>query len=89
MITIWKYPITIADDVQIEMPRGALPRFFSVEQGEPTLWAEVDTDQSLQPKQFKLIGTGHKLSDRAETGQRYIGTCHHGPFVWHLFEVVP
>lgn len=91
MLKIWKYPIPVQDDIQIEMPKGArvltvqrqgdLPEF-----GGPCLWALVNPEAKKEIRQFRLAGTGHPI-DHAEK-LTYIGTfqMEGGALVFHLFE---
>ena len=84
MREVWKFPVSPADHQQIAMPAGSQALMFDVQDGNPTLWAIVNPAEPLVPFGFRLAGTGHQLGD--EVG-RHIGSCFHGPFVWHLFEV--
>lgn len=60
MKTIWKYPFSFPAEgsFSLNVPRGALPRAFADQQGELTVWLEVDTERPVEPKQFYLRGTG-------------------------------
>lgn len=85
MITIHKYQFEIADSVVIEMPEGANVLSVQVQDGEPMMWAVVETTYCLKKKAFRIYGTGHKLDFFATEG-KYIGTIQHNGFVWHIFE---
>lgn len=83
---VWKFPLTPPDDFPvIEMPKGAQPLHFDVQVGIPTLWALVDPEAPTTRHAFRFAGTGHPI----ETGNDpvYIGSCFHGSFVWHLFDL--
>jgi hypothetical protein len=83
-MTIWKFPVPIEDQFTIDMPEGAGVLHFGCQGAQPTLWAAVDPEAAVKPVAFRLFGTGHPIAAPAHL--RYIGTCFHGPFVWHLFE---
>lgn len=79
--TIYKYKIDITRVQSIEMPDAPKPLCFQVQDGEPTLWAEVDTDKSATFQRFFLIGTGH---DFPAHQIKYIGTIQKDGLVWHF-----
>lgn len=84
MRTVWKYPIKFGDTIELIMPFGAQILKFDTQDGVLMIWALVYDSVALQTRRFRLVGTGHPLPDY---GLVHIGTCFHGPFVWHLFEV--
>jgi hypothetical protein len=84
MKSIWKFELTFSGDIQeVSMPKDAvvLP-FFAVRDGTPTFWAEIDTEKPISLRYFRIYGTGHKI----DKNDRYIKSCEHGLFIWHLFE---
>lgn len=93
MKIIYKYTVEVGSN-SIEMPKGARI-LHVVAQGEKVqLWALVETEHIDEMRHFRVFGTGQPLPDdfkedqprAAEYGDRYIGTAHCGPFVWHVFE---
>jgi hypothetical protein len=81
--TVWKYSLRSPDDYPIiEMPAGAKPLHFGLQDGVPTLWALVNPGEPSKRHAFRFAGTGHLI----EEDWPYIGSCFHGPFVWHLFD---
>lgn len=86
MQVIYKYPLPIDDEVELELPIGA--RVLTAQaQGEtsPMVWALVDSDQREKSVQkFCIRGTGHGF--KGNEGD-YIATFQmmHGALVWHLF----
>ncbi len=83
MKTIFKYFLSISDQVLLYLPEGA--EMLSVQgQGDQlVLWAIVDPALSVEPRMFSIYGTGRPFqSDNA----RYIGTAQVNEFVWHVFE---
>lgn len=83
--TIFKYPLALAPTQSIYLPEGAKILHFARQGGIPTLWAEVDPDAPVEPRYFRLVGTGHELPSGESV---YIGTVqlNDGAFVWHLYE---
>ena len=89
MKTVHKYPVEITDEFWVEMPAGAevltvQVLTVQVQQGEPFLWAKVDTAAPYRPHGFRLIGTGLPAGD--DPG-RYVGSfqLEGGTLVFHLF----
>lgn len=83
MRTIWKFPVVISDGFAIRMPVGAEILSFDILAGQPNIWVLVDPDASVEPRFFRVVGTGHSLH---ADGLDYIGTVLDDVFVWHLFE---
>lgn len=87
MRSIWKFPLGVALDdkaAEVTMPEGAQVAHFGLQDGSPTVWALVDSDNPPEPRRFQIFGTGHPLP----RGCRHVGTYGDGPFVWHVFEMV-
>lgn len=83
---VWKFPFSGPNDYPvIRMPRGAQPLHFNVQKGIPTLWALVDPEAPRIRRAFRFAGTGHPIETKHNP--RYVGTCFHDPFVWHLFDL--
>lgn len=88
MNVIWKYPLRGNRVGVIQMPIGAVVRYFDVQNGEPTMWVEVDPNALSEPRRFDVYGTGHSLAAPAGLTPRYVGSWQVPPFVWHLYELV-
>lgn len=86
-MTIWKYPIPIADSFSLDMPSGAEALAVQVQHGQPCIWAAVDPKAEIIKVKFVLHGTGHHVSDDAG---HYIGSFQvdGGNLVFHLFEAI-
>ena len=88
MRSIWKFPFDVADTLTLYVPGPDTfkPVFVGMQQGRPTLWAEVDTE--APPGAFPLLirGTGHELQGNED---RHVGTFFSGPFVWHVYTAKP
>lgn len=82
MKTIVKYPFSIDDRFQINMPQGAQILLVELQGEQPTMWALVDTDVGPEPRRFAIFGTGHPVGE----GVQHVGSFQMRPYVWHLFE---
>lgn len=86
MNTMWKYPLRLADGPQsLQMPGGAIPLHVEMQDGAPTFWAYLDSENPLEQRLFIVLGTGYEIPMDAI----HIGTCMDRCFVWHIFEVPP
>lgn len=89
MWRIWKYPIPVADDFTLDLPRHSRLLHVAEQDGQPMLWVLVDPGQPEVARQFRIFGTGNAIRPPAD-GERldHVGTWLSKPFVWHLFELV-
>jgi len=85
MATVYKYPFRIDDDVSIAMPVGAKILLVDVQNGIPTIWAQVPPQAVMSLRRFRVIGTGHPFDPDRLT---HVASFQQPPFVWHLFEHV-
>lgn len=85
MISIWKFPLVTIDQQTIQMPVGAEILTVQIQAGEPCLWARVDTEQLVEPRNIAIHGTGHEVPD---TTRKHIGTYQmaDGDLIFHVFE---
>jgi len=85
-VIIYKYVLPI-DKVFFDatLPCDAKILAFQVQNGEPVIWALVDTEALEEVRHFAIRGTGTAMNDWRST-DIYIGTVQIPPFVWHLFE---
>jgi len=83
MKTIHKYPFPISGSFALLMPAGAKPFRVDMQNGDPCLWAMVDTAATMYMHRFYVLGTGGPIPDDAG---KYIGTFQQDPFVWHVFQ---
>ena len=87
MKSIWKFPVPIDDDIELEMPKGARILSFQSQRDHPCIWALVDMDtQEKEIRKFRMAGTGHPIED--DSNYSFVGTAQMmgGNLVWHLFE---
>jgi len=82
MKTVYKYPLPFTSGIVL-MPKDAMVVHVSEQNGEPMLWAEVNTEEGLEERYFIIYGTGQNIDSR----YGYIGTWMSPPFVWHLYEL--
>lgn len=88
MDTIWRFSLPITDRPMIDMPRGAHVLSSppsSRNDSQIEIWAQVDTDQSVEKREFRIVGTGNPAPD--DCG-RFVGSVitHGGVAVWHVYE---
>lgn len=84
--TIWKFSLALEGLISLNMPEGAEILHFGMQGNVPTIWALVNEERPAAVRSFQLMGTGHELVELDGFPPAYIGTCFHGPYVWHLFE---
>lgn len=84
--SIWKFPIRIDDELVIAMPRGARILHVGMQNGDPQLWAMVDTEALKVDRNFAIRGTGHPADGLKEV--LFVGTfmMAGGGLVFHLFD---
>ena len=87
MITIYKYPLLITDEQEIEIPFGSKILTAKFQQGSLFIWAEVDTEKMVVKKKIFLFGTGHEITQKVHE-IKYISTVFmlNQSIVWHIFE---
>ncbi len=88
MKAIFKYELTLGRTA-VEMPRGATVLSVQMQNGNPCLWAMVDTDVVLtDTREFVCFGTGHKINE--EYALHFIGTTQIEAvsLVFHFFEII-
>ena len=91
MRTIWRFPITVQDDAnKVATPRGALllhvGRSATSPSGQICMWFEVESEAPIEPKYYKVYGTGHEVAGLRDYDNKYIATVFDPPFVWHVYQ---
>jgi hypothetical protein len=88
MKSIWKYELPVEDIVKVEMQADAEILCVQSQQGTPCIWAVVDPKTTKCTRTFRIIGTGHPVSDDLSK-MKYIGTfqMRDGFLIFHLFEI--
>ena len=86
MKTIYKFKLQTTDEQQILMPEGAEILTVQLQDGEPQLWALVDTDQPKTKRYIEIFGTGNPITGIGP--RKYIATyqLRGGALVFHVFE---
>jgi hypothetical protein len=83
MKTIHKKVIEVVDGAQTVIINSGSRLIHVHEQGgKITAWFKVDTEREPSERMFKVVGTGHDITD----DWRYVATIHIGDLVWHLHE---
>jgi hypothetical protein len=83
MKTIYKYPIQITDEQEIQVHGEADVLHAGLDpQGTPCIWAMVDPSQPTAPLSVLVVGTGNPMP---YVPYRHLSSFVQGPFVWHVF----
>jgi len=85
MKTIYKYPLTSCTGIgayTISIPKKSRLLCVGTQHDTITIWAEVDTDEIVVTRKFKILGTGWELPENLI----YLGTVFIGACVWHVYE---
>lgn len=89
MKSIWKYPITVQQEPQIiEIPlvgNGVIHAGVDPN-GQPCIWAEVDSSLSSIPVAIRLVGTGWDIGESLDEFRHVGSFVAGGCFVWHVYE---
>lgn len=86
---IYRYALQVDDFPEIIMPHGAQVLSVAPDRGgrqaQIDLWALVDPMAELEPREFRVVGTGNQTP--TDLG-RFIGTVAllGGSFIGHVFE---
>lgn len=84
MKTIYKYPLRVIDEQIIYIPWGAKILSVQVQNGDPCLWALVDSMRTKQEYTIQIVGTGQYIDDPLEELQ-FLETFQIDSFVGHVF----
>jgi len=89
MLSIWKYPLEITDEQDIEMPAAAKILSVQFQHGGLCLWAQVCPSDLPVSRKIIIHGTGHEF--RNDQVLEYIATVqmYDGKLVWHIYEAKP
>ena len=85
MMRIWKFPLKVEDEQELDMPSLACVLCVQVQNEIPCLWALVDDKRPTVRRIVHILGTGH-VATGAESSH-YVGTFQllSGSFVGHVF----
>ena len=86
MKTIHKYALDTMheDKVSVRMPRVAEIVMVGSQNGQPFLWAIVDTEHPLFERHYRMIHTGQPIPGGYEHVASF--SKNNGESTWHLFE---
>lgn len=93
MRIIYKYPIPLESfwEFTLELPAGAKILAIQNQNAFPMMWVEVRTEKPLEPRHFRIFGTGVDMPDDSTHILLYVGTFQSltsiGNLVWHVYEV--
>lgn len=89
MLTVYKYPLSLDDDVTLALPEGAQVLTIQMQNGDPVLWALVNPDAPTEQRSFHITGTGHSIEE-PRSQWRYVATFQMlgGALVFHVFEQI-
>ena len=87
-LTIWKFPLPLADVQRIEMPSSAKILCAQTQMGAPFIWAVVNPQNETEERRIRIFGTGFTLENAC--GLAYIGTfqVNSTRYAYHVFEEV-
>lgn len=80
---VLKYPLTWNKETEVSLPNIHAFLVVNKQDGAPTVWAEVDTDERHVNVTVIMFATGEPLP--TDKMLIYIGTMFDGPFVWHFY----
>lgn len=87
MQTIYKYKLPIEATVILHMPGGRNNCVLVAEQdGELTIWFEVDTAMLEIARTLHIVGTGQPVKNLHL--KTHLGSAVVGAFVWHVYSSV-
>ena len=81
---IWKFPLTLNDEAEVEMPEGSEVISVDNQGGTICLWAICSPAMPTDIRRFAIVGTGNPMPTKLK---KFIGTVIQHPFVWHVFEM--
>lgn len=88
MRTIYKYPIPIQDNFELELPARSEVLCVQVQREQPCIWALVNLEHPPIKRKFLLRGTGHDAATLELNATSYVGSfqLRGGNLVFHLFD---
>lgn len=86
MKSIWKYVLKETSVQEIVMPK--LHRILSIQlqNGEITMWVEVNKQSHGEVCRIEMLATGENFPLNYKGN--YIGTIQKRNYVWHYYEIV-
>ena len=85
VVVVWKYELCKPfERAVLSLPVGAVVVDFRVQGYTFCLWACVDPEAPTEKRAFVVRPTGGQWDPLI---YRYVRTCHHDGYVWHLTEL--
>ena len=87
-LSVYKFQIYLQDAFVLNLPKGAKILKVALQRDIACLWALVDPLAPLEPRTFRMAGTGHPITEAVES-LNYIDSfmMQNGALVFHVFEV--
>lgn len=97
---MWKFDLTpglsVAGgyvELKARFDRGEEASHVAMQDGKLMLWTKVHDCGDEETRKFVVRGTGDDIRSSRVAPQfvtyRHVGTVLDGPYVWHVFEIVP
>lgn len=83
MKVTYQFPLE-QSDTTLMLPQGAQPIHVDVQEGQPTLWVLLDTDEPMEPRRFETYQTGMGMPTHAN--HAHVGTFAYKGSTFHVFE---
>ncbi len=82
--TMYKYPLDAKPLQRLAVPKGAMLRAVQVQDGVPTIWAEIEPTAETVIKEIRTYATGEPMDDH---WRYYLGTYQldGGQLVFHVY----
>lgn len=103
MRTVWKYPLSIEDEQEVQVRVGSVFRCIAAQPAEAAgvsvhdgltdvvvMYVETDLDLiGVETWRILIVGTGHRWQPNDDEALQYLGTAvtEKGQLVWHVYRV--
>jgi hypothetical protein len=86
MNTVQKFPISVCDRMELEMPRDATLLHVAIVKARPCLWALVDESKPRVLRRFRLTATAEPIPDHLPHW-KFVGSVVFGANDCHLWDL--
>ncbi|HXU81963.1 MAG TPA: hypothetical protein VN914_11240 [Polyangia bacterium] len=86
MNTVQKFSLTVADQLEVEMPLGAQLLHVALVKARPCLWALVDESRPRVRRRFRLTATSEPIPDHLPDW-KFVGSVLVGANDCHLWDL--
>lgn len=90
MRTIHKFTLRFTDEQIVFLPQNAEILTLQTQNGQPTIWAEVEDTAPMEKVYIYTYGTGHPMPDLPSGCiRKYLGTIQIDPhgLVFHMYRI--